>query len=291
MARFEGNPILKPLSFHDWESKYVFNPAMFSLNGKIHYIYRAMGDDWVSRLGYASSKDGFHIDERLKHPIFEPSNSFEKNGCEDPRVTVIDETCYMTFTAYGDIPQIGITTISTEAFTKKNWAWGERIYPFIGTINKNAAFFPKKYDGKYVMLHRLEPNIYIAYSRDLRNWTESKPLAYPRKDSWDCYKIGAAGPPMEIKDGWLQIYHGVSYDKVYRLGALILDKHNPENIIYRTENPFLEPNEEYECHGFVPNVVFSCGGLIQNDKVLISYGCADTVIGISSFTLDEVLYS
>jgi predicted GH43/DUF377 family glycosyl hydrolase len=291
MARFEGNPILKPLPFHDWESKYVFNPAMFSLDGKIHYLYRAMGVDHVSRLGYASSKDGFQIDERLDYPVFEPINTFEKNGCEDPRITVMGDTCYMTFTAFSDIPQVGITTISSEDFLNKNWDWGERIYPFFGTINKNAALFPKKHHQRYVMLHRLEPNIYITYSNDLRNWTESNLLACRRKNSWDCVKIGAAGPPLEISDGWLQIYHGVSQNKVYRLGALILDKYNPEKILYRTENPFIEPNEEYECCGLVPNVVFSCGGVIQNDKVLISYGCADTVIGISSFTLDEVLYS
>jgi predicted GH43/DUF377 family glycosyl hydrolase len=291
MARFEGNPILKPIPSHDWESKYVFNPAMFSLKGKIFYIYRAIGADNVSRLGYASSKDGFKIDERLAHPIFEPSNTLEKNGCEDPRITIIGDTCYMTYTAYGDIPQIGIATISSYDFQEKNWNWGERIYPFYGTINKNAALFPKKYSQRFVMLHRLEPSIYIAFSRDLRNWTESNVLVCPRKDSWDCVKIGAAGPPLEINEGWLQIYHGVSEKKVYRLGAFILDKENPEKVIYRTENPFIEPSEDYECRGLVPNVVFSCGGLIQRDKILISYGCADTVIGLSSFTLDEILYS
>ncbi len=291
MARFEGNPILKPIPSHDWESKYVFNPAMFSLEGKIFYLYRAIGSDNVSRLGYASSKDGFEINERLAHPIFEPSNTLEKNGCEDPRITIMDGTCYMTYTAYGDIPQIGITTISTHNFLEKNWNWGERIYPFYGTINKNAVFFPIKYNQRFVMLHRLDPSIYIAYSRDLRNWTESNVLVCPRKDSWDCVKIGAAGPPLEISEGWLQIYHGVSEKKVYRLGAVILDKENPEKVIYRTENPFLVPSEDYECRGLVPNVVFSCGGLIQRDKILISYGCADTVIGISSFTLDEILYS
>jgi predicted GH43/DUF377 family glycosyl hydrolase len=291
MARFEGNPILKPIPSHDWESKYVFNPGMFSLEGKIFYLYRAIGSDNVSRLGYASSKDGFEIDERLTHPIFEPSNTLEKNGCEDPRITIMDDTCYMTYTAYGDIPQIGITTISTYDFLEKNWNWGERVYPFYGTINKNAVFFPIKFNQRFVMLHRLDPNIYIAYSRDLRNWTESNVLVCPRKDSWDCVKIGAAGPPLEISEGWLQIYHGVSEKKVYRLGAVILDKENPEKVIYRTENPFLVPSEDYECRGLVPNVVFSCGGLIQRDKILISYGCADTVIGISSFTLDEILYS
>jgi len=87
MARFEGNPILEPVPMHPWESKYVFNPAMFELEDKIHYIYRAMGDDMVSRLGYARSTDGCVIEERLPYPVFEPLNPEEERGVEDPRVT------------------------------------------------------------------------------------------------------------------------------------------------------------------------------------------------------------
>jgi predicted GH43/DUF377 family glycosyl hydrolase len=74
MARFKGNPILKPIPENSWESRYVFNPAMFELGNKIHFVYRAMGEDMVSRLGYASSKDGYNIEERLNYPIFYPAN-------------------------------------------------------------------------------------------------------------------------------------------------------------------------------------------------------------------------
>lgn len=289
MARYKKNPILAPIIENKWESKYIFNSAMVELGQKIHYVYRAMGEDMVSRLGYASSPDGYMIKERLDYPILSPSNSLEKNGCEDPRITVIEDKCIMTYTAYSDIPQIAITTIPVEDFLEKKWNWGERIYPFLATTNKNAVIFPQKMGNSYVMLHRIDPNIYIAYSRDLKSWNDSKIIIRPRKNMWDSRKIGAAGPPLEIDEGWLQIYHGVDECMTYRLGAVILDKNNPEKILYRTKDPFLEPKEEYECTGFVPNVVFSCGAVLKKDQLLISYGCADTVIGVSTFQIDDII--
>ena len=111
MTRFEGNPILEPVPEHPWESKYVFNPAMFELEDKIHYIYRAMGDDMISRLGYAWSKDGCVIEERLPCPVFEPLNPEEVRGVEDPRVTVMGDTCVMTYTAFAEKPQKEILKI------------------------------------------------------------------------------------------------------------------------------------------------------------------------------------
>ena len=144
MARYKKNPILTPRTENKWESKYIFNSAMVELGQKIHYVYRAMGEDMVSRLGYASSPDGYMIKERLDYPILYPSNSLEKNGCEDPRITVIEDKCIMTYTAYSDIPQIAITTISVEDFLEKKWNWGKRIYPFLAKTNKNAVIFPQK---------------------------------------------------------------------------------------------------------------------------------------------------
>lgn len=289
MVRYKDNPILSPIYENEWESKYVFNSAMVELGEKVHYIYRAMGEDMVSRLGYASSSDGYHIDKRLSYPILSPINSLEKKGVEDPRITVIDDTCIMTYTAYSDIPQIAITSITVDDFLKNEWNWSDRIYPFPTTTNKNAVIFPEKINDDYVMFHRIDPNIYIAYSKDLREWRDSKIIIKPRKDSWDSRKIGSAGPPMEIDEGWLLIYHGVAQDMTYRLGAVILDKENPENVLFRSTDPFIEPREAYECVGFVPNVVFSCGAVLRNDNLLISYGCADTVIGVSTFSLDEII--
>lgn len=289
MVRFAGNPILEPLEGHSWESRYVFNPAVIQLGGRIHIFYRAIGEDMVSRLGYASSKDGYNIDERLPRPVFEPATSYEKHGCEDPRLTLLDGECFMTYTAYGDIYQIGITNISRENIIEKRWEWGERYFPFPNMRNKNAVIFPRRINDSYVMYHRLDPDIFIAYSNDLRNWKNTKLVMRPREDLWDCMKIGAAGPPIEIDEGWLLVYHGVGFDRTYRLGVAILDKEMPERVLYRSKEPILEPNEDYERFGLVPNVVFSCGSIRRKHELLIYYGCADSVIGVATFNLNEII--
>ncbi len=287
-SRFEGNPILKPIPEHSWESKLVFNPAMFELGGRVHFLYRAMGNDMVSRLGYASSLDGQHIDERLDYPVFEPKNPSEIRGVEDPRVTIVEDRCYMTYTAYAQTAQIGITSIKSRDLMAKNWDWEERIYPFPNITNKNSALFPVKIGGKSVLFHRIDPNLCIAYSDDMQNWNNSKIVMTPRENSWDCLRVGIAGPPIELDEGWLQIYHGVDQNRVYRLGALLLEKGNPEKILYRSLEPIFEPQTDYECNGFIPNVVFSCGAIRRGNDILISYGAADTVVSVSKLSLEEI---
>jgi predicted GH43/DUF377 family glycosyl hydrolase len=289
MRRFEGNPILAPVVNHAWESRMVFNPAAVYLDKRVHILYRAIGEDGVSRLGYASSLDGYHIDERLPHPVFEPTLPVEKNGCEDPRLTEMEDRCIMTYTAYGDIYQIGLTTISIENMQNKKWDWEERFFPFPNIRNKNAVIFPRRVNDRYLMCHRLDPDIYIAYSDDLRTWEDTILLMRPRSGFWDCVKIGAAGPPIELDEGWLLVYHGVDVKRTYRLGVTILDKENPERVVYRSKIPILEPTEDYERFGFVPNVVFSCGTILLDGQLLIYFGCADTVIGVATFDLDEII--
>jgi len=289
MRRFEGNPILAPVVNHAWESRMVFNPAAVYLDKRVHILYRAIGEDGVSRFGYASSSDGYHIDERLPHPVFEPALPVEKNGCEDPRLTEMEDRCIMTYTAYGDIYQIGLTTISIENMQNKKWDWEERFFPFPNIRNKNAVIFPRRVNDRYLMCHRLDPDIYIAYSDDLRTWEDTILLMRPRSGFWDCVKIGAAGPPIELDEGWLLVYHGVDVKRTYRLGVTILDKENPERVVYRSKTPILEPTEDYERFGFVPNVVFSCGTILLDGKLLIYFGCADTVIGVATFDLDEII--
>jgi predicted GH43/DUF377 family glycosyl hydrolase len=289
MRRFEGNPILEPVVNHAWESKLVFNPAVVYLDKRVHILYRAIGEDGISRLGYASSSDGYHINERLTHPVFEPALPVEKNGCEDPRLTEMEDKCIMTYTAYGDIYQIGLTSISIENLQNKKWGWGERLFPFPNIRNKNAVIFPRRVNDRYLMCHRLDPDIYIAYSDDLRTWEDTIVLMRPRSGFWDCVKIGAAGPPIELDEGWLLVYHGVDVKSTYRLGVTILDKENPERVVYRSKIPILEPTEDYERFGFVPNVVFSCGTILLDGQLLIYFGCADTVIGVATYDLDEII--
>ena len=293
MTRYKGNPILKPIKSNPWESRMVFNAATTYLDDRVHILYRAIGEDGVSRLGYASSSDGYTVDERLSSPVFEPKGAKERWGCEDPRLTPLNGKYIMTYTAFHDrilcAFQIAMTSISQNDFIYKNWNWDNRWYPFPRVQNKNAVIFPRKINGQYVMYHRIEPDICIAYSEDLRRWYDIKSVLEPRRGMWDCIKIGAAGPPIEIDDGWLLVYHGVDERRIYRLGVAMLDKRNPEKVIYRSEEPILEPKEDYERFGFVPNVVFSCGSILLDGQLLVYYGGADTVIGVATFNLSEII--
>jgi predicted GH43/DUF377 family glycosyl hydrolase len=294
MKRYPGNPILKPIPEHNWESKLVFNAAAISMGKNIHILYRAIGNDGISRLGYARTSDGFHIDERLTNPIFEPTVEIESHGCEDPRLTLIEDELIMAYTALAErdhwqLYQISLTSIEANDFLKKNWSWKEPILPFRGIRNKDAVLFPRKIDNKYVMLHRFDPDICVAYSDELKRWYDIRSLIGPRHKSWDSWKIGAAGTPIELNEGWLCIYHGVNFEKVYSLGVIMLDKNDPENVLSRSEKPILKPTEDYERFGKVPNVVFSCGNVEIDDKILIYYGGADSVLCVASYELNELI--
>jgi predicted GH43/DUF377 family glycosyl hydrolase len=272
----------------------VFNAAAIALEGRVHILYRAMGTDNISRIGFASSLDGYTIDERLPLPVFSPSGDVEGQGCEDPRITRFGDSLIMSYTAFGhymehQVYQIGLTSIGVSDFISRKWNWQERLLSFPGIHNKDAVLFPQRFDDDYVMFHRIEPDICIARSHDLKRWYGLRYVFGPRGNSWDSWKVGAAGPPFLINEGWLLIYHGVSFDKVYSLGVALLDRDNPERVLYRCEEPFLRPTEDYERFGKVPNVVFSCGQVLLDDKLIIYYGGADSVICIATAELAELL--
>lgn len=139
------------------------------------------------------------------------------------------------------------------------------------------------------MFHRIEPDVCIARSSDLRRWYDLKFVLGPRLNNWDSWKVGAAGPPILINEGWLCIYHGASVEKVYSLGVVLLDKNDPEHVIYRSEEPILTPTEDYERFGKVPNVVFSCGQVLMDDRLLVYYGGADSVLCVATFEFGDLL--
>ena len=294
MERFSDNPILRPIEEHAWESRQVFNAAAICLEGKVHLLYRAMGNDNISRLGYATSLDGYTIKERFEKPVFEPVSDIEKDGCEDPRLSEVEGQLVMTYTALREdthlqIYQIALTTIAKDDFINRRWNWQTRKLPFPGIRNKDAVIFPQKIGGRYVMLHRIEPDLCIAYSEDLTKWCDMMSVMKPRGDSWDNWKIGVAGAPVKINEGWLVLYHGVSVERMYSLGVVLLDGDHPEQVLYRSKDHILAPKEDYERFGKVPNVVFSCGNVVFGDRLFVYYGGADNVLCVATIGLDNVL--
>jgi predicted GH43/DUF377 family glycosyl hydrolase len=294
MERFPGNPILRPIEEHAWESRMVFNAGAIYLEGKVHLLYRAIGNDNVSRLGYATSVDGFSIDERLPNPVFEPTSDTEKDGCEDPRLSEIDGQLIMTYTAFREeshlqVYQISLTTIAIDDFIQKKWNWGIRRLPFPGIRDKNAVVFPQRVNGRFVMLHRIDPDLCIAYSDDLEKWCDFMSVMKPRADGWDNSKIGVAGSPIKLKEGWLIVYHGVNVERMYSLGVALLDLDHPERVLYRSKEYILAPREDYERFGKVPNVIFSCGNVVLDNRLFVYYGGADSVLCVATKSLDELL--
>lgn len=303
--RAPKNPILTPILKNAWEAKAVLNPAAVAVGDTVRILYRAQGHDDVSTLGYAESKNGLKISRRDKEPVYVPRAEFEMNknggnsGCEDPRLTKIDDTYYMLYTAVDTVnpPRVALTSISEKDFEARHF---DRFTDPVlisppGIDDKDACLFPEKIGGKYVVLHRIQPSIDINYFNELNfdgetNFLTHKPFIFPRRGMWDSAKIGINTVPLKTKAGWLVFYHGVSdQDKGYRVGALLLDLKKPEVILGRSRLPLISPEMEYERVGVVPNVIFPCGAVLKKGKIYLYYGGADRVIGVATISLNALL--
>lgn len=223
----------------------------------------------------------------------------------DPRLIIVDDKIFMLYTAYdGNIAQIAAASIGVADFKSGNYTnWHREGLAFKNIWDKDAILFPEKINGKYVIYHRIEPSIWVTYMKDLKFPIREKHaiIIGPRPGRmWDSLKIGAGAQPLKTKYGWLLIYHGVDYNYVYRLGVILVDRDNPQKVLYRSPNPILEPEEEYEIGlsgAWVPNVVFTCGAVAGTDKevlededeILVYYGAADTSIGVAIATLADLI--
>lgn len=308
--RHHANPVMSPQEWNDWETAGTFNPAaLLDDQGRVHLLYRAIGSDGVSRIGYASSRDGFHFDERLPYPVFAMrrprGDATEKipedlkkpdfqmypsggswGGCEDPRMVRIDDKIYMTFNAFDgwDYIRIGVSYIKADDFFAKRWRWSR---PFFispkGEINKNWLIFPEKVNGRFAILHSITPEVQIDYidrleelDRDQRR-IKSRFSQLKNQDRWDNIVRGVGPPPIKTDKGWLVLYH--AYDKKeshigYKLGALLLDTNDPRKVIARSPAPILVPSEWYE-NDWKPGVVYACGATIKDDQLFVYYGGGD----------------
>ncbi|HZE87008.1 MAG TPA: hypothetical protein VE090_02260 [Methylomirabilota bacterium] len=317
--KFEKNPIIAPVPHHPWESRAAFNSAAVYEDGKVHFVYRALGDKDLSVLGYATSSDGLTIDERSKEPIYIPREPFETpgqqafktfadhfasgggyGGVEDPRLTRVEDTFFMTYVAFdgANPPRVALTSIAVEDFLNRRWdKWEQpKLISAPGMVNKNAVIFPEKINGKYVVYHRIYPNILIDYVDDLKfdndKYLQGHHFITPRKKHWDSKKIGAGAPPIKTKDGWLFVYQSVGHQDPgkYKIGAMLLAHNDPAKVLYRTNSPIVEPVESYENEGFKAGVVYPCGAVVVNNKLHVYYGGADTVVCAASTDLDKFLW-
>ncbi len=296
VKRFPGNPIISPRPGFLWEQKGTLNPAAVEIEGKTYILYRAVGADNVSTIGYAVSSDGLSIDERADKPIYFPRADFEKMGCEDPRLVEIDKRLYMNYTGYdGVTPRVVVSSISINDFLKKRWAgWSnpEVITP-PSIANKDSAILPEKVKNNYMIFHRVHESVCVDFVSTLdfskEKITQCVEVISPRRGMWDGGKVGISTPPVKTKAGWLLLYHGVSWSTTYRVGAVLLDLDDPTVVKARTAIPLFEPTTEYEHKGIVSNVVFPCGLTVKGGEVYMYYGAADLVTGVATVKVSTLL--
>lgn len=312
LKRVDGNPILKP-THNPWENRATFNPGALVEKESVHLVYRAIGENDLSVIGYAKSDDGITIDTRLNHPVFIAGvvqkamfDSAVKymsgggyGGCEDPRLTRIDGRIYMTYVAYDGYspPRVALTSIPEEDFFANQFdSWTEPvIISRPNVVNKNAVIFPEKINGKYVIMHRIFPNILLDYRDSLEfgknDYLKTDAMIKPRKLFWDSRKIGAGPPPIKTDKGWLLVYHSVGDQDPgrYKMGAMLLDLKDPTRVIARSRKPILTPDHEYENNGHKAGVAYPCGAVSFKKKLIVYYGGADSVGLAAEADMDEFL--
>jgi predicted GH43/DUF377 family glycosyl hydrolase len=320
LERHESNPIIEPREGNYWEMKATFNPGAIYADHRVHLLYRAIGGDDISVLGYASSDDGISFAERPDKPAYVPfstkattpkeeqkplssayfSGGGWNGGCEDPRLTLIGDRVYLTYTAFdgwGSI-RIALSSIALQDFLKKNWKWKKpALISPAGEIHKNWVLFPEKIHGKFAILHSISPKILVDYFDNLEDFDEEGAVIRSKYDrvsntgAWDSWIRGAGPPPLKTKDGWLLLYHAMDLrdPNRYKLGAMILDAADPTKILYRSHSPILEPDFDYENHGFKAGVVYSCGAVINEGELYVYYGGADSVTCVAMANLDTFL--
>ena len=215
----------------------------------------------------------------------------------------------MLYTAWDrQVAQIALASIDVDDFLASRFnRWHRHGLGFPGLANKDAVLYPETFDGRYALYHRLDPNMWITYLDELTcPWPREghQIILSPRAGMmWDGVKIGAGAQPIKTTHGWLNIYHGVDYERSYRLGVLFTPLDDPARVIYRSPNPVLEPERTYELgntdgvESWVPHVVFTCGALPAEDKeivgpddeILVYYGAADTVMGVAKATVRDLV--
>jgi len=301
LRRSEANPLL---TARDWPypANSVFNPGAVLLpDGDTLLLARVEDRRGFSHLTAARSRDGlshWRIDPRPTI-VPDPENYPEELwGIEDPRLVWMAElenfaVTYTAFSAGGPLISLALT---------RDFLEFERRGPIMPPADKDGALFPRRFGGRWALLHRPMPasadeaaNIWISFSPDLKHWGDHQVVMHARRGGWwDAGRIGLSVPPLETSEGWLIVYHGVRHTPagcLYRLGLALLDLEEPTRVLRRGEEWVFGPEADYEQMGDIPGVVFPCGCTVAPDSetIRLYYGAADSAIAMAEGRISELL--
>lgn len=323
LRKYEGNPILSPAG-DSWEGLCVLNPAVVydAKEDVFSMLYRAAGNDATHyiHLGLARSRDGFRFDRVSDKPVLSPDvNGADGGSVEDPRLVRMGSYYYLTYASrpfapgqywredkgyFGFQPEYGpqflvCNSSATHLAVSRDLVSWKKLGRITDSRcdDRDVFIFPDKAGGRYVRISRpLEwcgegyenpsPAIWIARSDDLMEWPAPRLLMQGR-EWWEDAKIGGSTPPILCRHGWLMLYHGVaSRDGAYRVGAVILDRNDPEKILARTRDFVMEPEFPYETDGYYNGCVFPTGICVREGTMYVYYGAADKYVCVATADYD-----
>ncbi len=293
-TRHKGNPILTK-SHWPYPANAVFNPGAIDCRGETLLLVRVEDMRGFSHLTVARSKDGktnWRIDP---HPTLfsDPAFHEERWGTEDPRIVWIEElneyaVTYVSFSPGGPVVSLAMTS---------DFVSFRKLGALLPPEDKDASLFPRRINGCFALIHRPiirgEAHIWIAFSPDLKYWGDHQVLI-PTGPGWDSRRVGLGPPPIETKEGWLVMYHGVrmtTSGSLYRVGLALLDLDEPRRVIRRSDEWVIGPQMTYEYTGDVPGVVFPTGIIVdtETDELRVYYGAADSSVALIYANINKIL--
>jgi predicted GH43/DUF377 family glycosyl hydrolase len=296
----DNGPVLTP-SASGFDSYAAYNPAVAYRDNTFYMFYRAQslsGDTSISRIGMATSTNGINW-TKDNNPVISPTEWYESAGCEDPRVAEIDNTYWMTYTAYdGSMARLALA----KSYDLENWVKVGLAFPGMGWSDvggttgwsKSGAIIPEKINGEYYMYFEGMPgggDLFYATSEDLVNWVVKDRVLERRRGYFDALTIEPGPTPIILDNGILVIYNSLNKQLgnggKLTTGWVIFSKDDPTKIIARCDSPFLVPELSWETSGQTPNVVFAEGLVEVNNTWYLYYGAADTVVGLETAPVSD----
>lgn len=294
IMRYGKNPILTKDDV-PFQVNSIFNPGAVKYDGNYLLLCRVEMPNGRSSFVKAVSEYGyqFNVDDKITLAPEDHKKFLEyvNWGIEDPRITLIENKFYLTYTGYSKNQPVVILAETS------NFKEYKILGPISEPSNKDCVLFPEKINGMYYKIDRpsrsTQHDMWISKSPDLIHWGGFKLLMEPEPGTWETDKIGASTNPIKTDEGWLMLYHGVrsfGVSSIYKLGVLLLDINEPWKIIGKGKSPILSPQEDYERVGDVGNVVFSNGWIAEDDgKIKIYYSGADMNICLAETSLDDLI--